>query len=401
MGRSAGLIVLFGSAVLYWLGFSMLRPMVALFFNDAGYSLASVGGLMALHAIVPVLFAMPAGQIIDRIGPRRSVAYGSGVMVFSGLCYVLGGATEALLPTLVGQLCNGVGSLLCWGAMQASVGQMAKDGPNASRGNRLLANFAFANAVAQFGGPVLGGAFADLGDYTSVFLVFTGLSAACIGCARFLPSLDKKDGAVADVSFGFWKSYGSGIELMRRNRPFSVAMLCNGVLFVLVDVKGTFLPIYLANLEYTNTQIGVMLSFGGVASIVVRPFVGALIDRLGHPRIMSGSLWLGSLCLIALVFEPSYWGILAIVFAWGVCAGVNQPVALIMVANTVTADRQGMGMSLRTMVNRVVQVVNPVAIGGVSAVIGLTYSFGLIAAALIGFSFVMKRSMAERDRPAA
>lgn len=387
MPRSAGLIILFISAVLYWLGFSMLRPMVALYFNDAGYSMAWVGVLMAMHAFIPVLFAMPAGQMIDRIGPRKAVLYGSMIMVLSGGCYLWGGLSSALIPMLIGQLSNGLGSLLGWGAIQASVAQTAKAGPDAKRSHALLSNFAFVNSLAQFGGPILGGVVADWGDYTLVFILFTVLAGCCVLSSFLMPTLDRKGaGAIADVSFSLRKSYGSGMELVKQNRSFSMALLFNGVLFILVDLKGTFFPIYLANLAYTNTEIGTMLSIGGIASMVIRPFVGTLMNQLGHRWIMLGSLWLGCGCLFTLVFEPGYIVIVTVVFLWGLCAGVNQPVALIMVAQTVSSERQGMGMSLRTMANRIVQVVNPVAIGGLSAAIGLTFSFGLIALLLLGFS---------------
>lgn len=395
--RSAGLIVLFFSVVLYWLGFSMLRPMVALFFTDAGYSTAWIGVLMALHALIPVVFAMPAGQWIDRIGARRSVLIGALIMTFSGVCYFWGGSAGVLAPMLIGQLTNGLGSLLCWGAMQASVGQIAKRGPDAARNNHLLANFAFVNALAQFGGPVLGGVMVDLNGYSLVFAAYAGLSFLCVLCSFLIPASGREAERTEGLSLNFWKSYASGVGLLKENRPFSVAMMFNGVLFVLVDMKGTFLPIYLAGMEYTNTQIGMILSFGGIASIAVRPFVGTLINRLGHRLIMFGSLWLGILCLIVLTFEPGYWSMMGIVFLWGLCAGINQPVALIMVANTVSEGRQGMGMSLRTMVNRIIQVVNPVVVGGISAVIGLTYSFGLIAALLLGFGVFMKKSLVEHE----
>lgn len=396
-----GFFLLFLSAVIYWLGFSMLRPMLALYLNEAGYSLTQVGLLMALHAFIPVLLAMPAGQIIDRIGPRQAVMTGALIMALSGGAYIISGVTGALLPVLAGQLCNGVGSLLCWGALQASVGQIARTGTDAGRSNHLLSNFAFVNALAQFAGPVLGGIFADAGSFTWVFILFTVLSIVVMLCSLLFPPAVRMKNEAPAALYGFWKSYASGIDLLRQNRPFGTAMLYNGILFILVDIQGVFLPIYLAQIGYSNTRIGTMLSAGGVASIVIRPAAGFLVNRFSHSRMMSGSLWCGCFCLVALMFEPGYLGIMAVIFIWGLSSGMNQPLALILVANTVDAQRQGMGMSLRTMANRVVQVINPVAIGGISAVVGLTYSFGCIAALLMAFSFMMKKRLGETEYPSA
>lgn len=161
MNKGAGLIVLFTSAVLYWIGFSMLRPMVALYFGSSGYSVSFIGLLMAMHALIPVLFAMPAGSIIDRIGSRKAVFLGSLVLMSSGLLYWAGGSFGLLFPIIIGQVLNGFGSLLSWGAMQAAAAQASQKLENVQKNDHLLANFAFVNSLAQFGGPLIGGIIAD------------------------------------------------------------------------------------------------------------------------------------------------------------------------------------------------------------------------------------------------
>ncbi|MDF9842046.1 MULTISPECIES: MFS transporter [unclassified Paenibacillus] len=407
----AGLFLLFVSAVLYWLGFSMLRPMLALYFNAAGLPLAGVGAVMGLHALIPVVLAMPAGQVIDRIGPRKSVMAGALIMLFSGGCYIAGGTLDMLLPMMIGQLFNGTGSLLCWGALQASVGQIARAGGDKKRSVHLLSNFAFINALAQFGGPALGGIFADTGGMVWVFLVFAVLSGIVLLLSPLLPGairltvrdcegegagIVKPAGTRGKFSFGMRGSYSSGIRLLRDNRPFGTAMLFNGLLFTLIDIQGTFLPVYLANMGYSPLHVGTLLSAGAVSSIVIRPLTGFFINRFGHRPMMMGCLWAGGLCLGVLVFEPGYGMILGVMLVWGMCSGMNQPMALILVAHTVPADSQGMGMSLRTMANRVVQVVNPLAVGGVSAVVGLTNSFGFMALFLVVCSFAMNKKLEER-----
>ena len=148
----------------------MLRPMVALYFGDAGYSAILIGLMMATNAVIPVIFAMPAGSIIDRIGSRNAVFIGSSVMILSGMMYLLGGGFNWLWPVLVGQILNGIGSLLSWGALQASAAIASNDHTWQKRREHLLPNFAFVNSIAQFGGPVLGEKLADAGSFLWVFI---------------------------------------------------------------------------------------------------------------------------------------------------------------------------------------------------------------------------------------
>lgn len=378
--------MLFWSAILYWIGFSMLRPMVALYFGDAGYSAILIGLMMATNAIIPVLFAMPTGSIIDRIGSRNAVLIGSFVMIVSGVMYLLGGSLNWLCPIILGQILNGIGSLLSWGALQASAA-IASNDTKLRRRDSFLPNFSFVNSIAQFGGPVVGGVLADAGSFLWVFTSFIGIAIMSAGSAFFLPKHDKASThRKKELVFRFWRSYGSGVNLMQTNRPFMISIVLNAILFILVDIKGTFLPLYLASMNLSNTQIGSILSISGVAAIAVRPFVGLLLRTLGHQWIMIISILAGGVCLTVLGFEPAIGLVIALVFGWGLCTGVNQPMALIMVAQSVGSEQQGMGMSLRTMSNRIVQVVNPVVFGGVSGLIGLTFGFGALGVVLIGLS---------------
>ncbi len=385
MNRGAGLFVLFTSAVLYWIGFSMLRPMVALYFDSAGYSMTVIGLLMALHAFVPVIFAMPAGGLIDRIGTRKSVLAGSMILILSGSLYWLGGSLGMILPIIVAQVLNGLGSLLSWGALQAGAALSSRK-MEGKKSDHLLANFAFVNSIAQFAGPLLGGVISDVAGYTTVFMIFAIMAVVSVAFSFLLPSIKKQQNKVKEMSFNILKSYGNGVKLMKDNKPFSIAIFVNGVTFILIDINGTFFPIYLVNQGLTNTQVGMMLSIGGVAAILIRPFVGLIIGRLGHEKTMLTCIIVGAGCLISLIFQPSFWILPLIVFMWGMCSGVNQPMALIMVARTVHASQQGMGMSLRTMSNRLVQVTNPVMFGALTSVVGLTWGFGVVGFMLLGFA---------------
>ncbi|MFS0723828.1 MFS transporter [Paenibacillus sp. 1P07SE] len=422
MSRVSANLLLFVLAVMYWVGFSMVRPIVSLYFNEVGYSVTAIGLFMAAQAVIPVLLAMPAGSAIDRIGTRRATLVGSGMLLASGLLYWTGGAIGSVLLILAGQIISGLGSLMSWGALQAGAAQTARRFAEERRKDRMLANFAFVNSLAQFAGPVTGGYLSDQGGYSSVFLLFAGLAGVSLLLGLRLPELDQRWAAVRTKLLssanaacshdddladddkrrqqagdnpgrgrGVWSSYVSGYILLRDNRPFMMAIIVNGVLFVLIDMQSAFFPLYLSGAGLSNTEIGWMLSIGAAASILIRPLVGHLIGWLGHQRIVLYSMVLGSVCLLSLVLTPPLWVLGVIVFLWGICSGMNQPMALIMVARTVRSSQQGMGMSLRTMSNRIVQVANPVGFGILSGWLGLTLGFGAVGCLMMGASVLVHR----------
>jgi MFS family permease len=395
-----GFGILFLSVILYWLSFSMVGPITVLYFSSQAYPPAIVGFFLALGSVIPLLFAMPAGGFIDRIGTRKSVLIGAAICTASGFMYIVGGSKNILLLFLAGQIINGFGALLTWGALQASAAIEANKLKSSGKGDHILSNFSFVNSLAQLSGPVVGGILSDKGGYITVFSVYAILSAFAFGIAFFLPkTAGKADGTAVeekrnDVNRQFWKSYVNGISLMKNNKSFFVAIVLNGILFILVDIRGTFLPVYLASGGLSNTQVGGLLSISGVAAVIIRPFVGSLLKFVGHHWMMVICIVSGGLCMAGFSLKPAVWIMAVIIFVWGVCTGINQPMALIMVANTVRPHEQGMGMSIRTMANRSVQVINPIVVGALSGIFGLSIGFGIIGVILVlaGTAYHFKRT---------
>jgi MFS family permease len=393
-----GYASVFISAALYWLGYSMIRPVISLYFSDQGYKAAAIGVFMALNSILPIIFSMPIGSWIDRIGTRRAVLYGSIVSLASGAAFLGGVSLGWTGLILLGQVLNGIGGLLSWGALQAGASMSATREADKSRSNRVLSNFTFVNSLAQLAGPSLGGFLSDWGGYTTIFLVFVGMNAAALLMTTFLPpgteairGSDPEVGDKQDWKQALWRSYANGFGLMRRNKPFSMAILLNGIMFMLVDLRSTFFPLYLDNLGLSHTVIGSVLSISALAVLIVRPFTGYAINRVGHYRIMMASMIVGGVSLLLLTLRPDILLLSVIMFLWGASTGINQPMALIMVSRSVELKEQGMGMTIRTMSNRVVQLTNPLFFGAFTTVIGLSLGFGFMGVLLLGAGALYSR----------
>ncbi|TVY08882.1 MFS transporter [Paenibacillus cremeus] len=410
------LLSIMASSLAYMLGVNMVRPIVALYFDSVGYAAFMIGFFVALNAIIPILFGMPIGSRIDRMGTRRAVWVGATLCLISSVSSIVGIHLENVILVVIGQMLNGFGGMFSWGALQAAA-SIAANRSDEKKSNHIISNFSFINTLGQLVGPSLGGFFSDVGGYSFVFYVFAAFNVLGLILAVFLPmgsyasrerqseqaSNDTKkelssnatgkspvSSAAADKA-SFWKSYLDGFQLIRKNKPFAVAILLNGILFMLIDVRTTFFPLFLSGTGLTHTQIGNMLSVSALAAFIVRPVTGYLMSWLGHRRIMLISIFSGAICLLLLMVKPQFWLLAGIVFIWGACTSVNQPVALMMVSHTVEAGERGMAMSLRTMSNRFVQLTNPVVFGTLITAIGLSYGFAILGLLLLGFGTVYLR----------
>lgn len=382
---------IFISAALYWLGYSMIRPVMSLYFSDQGFNAAVIGVFMALNSFLPIIFSMPIGSWIDRIGTRRAVLYGSAVSLASGVAFMVGGSVNGIGLILAGLVINGIGGLLSWGALQTAASLSVSGEEDLKRSNRTLSNFTFVNSLAQLAGPSLGGFLSDWGGYSTIFLVFVGMNVAALMMSSFLQTGSRaaKQADAENMDKSMWmqamlRSYGDGCGLMLRNKPFAAAIVLNGIMFMLVDLRSTFFPLYLDHLGLSHSVIGSVLSVSALATLLVRPITGYLINRMGQYRIMMSSMIVGGVCLLLLALQPGVWLLSGIMFLWGASTGINQPMALIMVSQTVDPKERGMGMTIRTMSNRIVQLVNPLFFGVVTTAIGLSVGFGFMGVLLLG-----------------
>ncbi|NHN29718.1 MFS transporter [Paenibacillus agricola] len=430
---SVGLLSIFTSSFVYMLGVHMLRPIMALYFDSVGYAAVMIGFFVSLNAVIPILFGMPIGSWIDRMGTRQAVVTGSLLGLTSATLFLIGSNQENIVLILLGQVINGIGAMFAWGSLQVAASLAANKQANNSKSNHVISNFSFVNSLGQLSGPAIGGFMSDWGGFQLVFYLFAGLNLLGIVLSTLLPgsyastmkqmATDKlvkvavknkasdgtqrsnpkigrnsnsEDNPVPTKKPSLWRSYGNGYSMMRYNKPFAIAILLNGILFMLIDVRTTFFPLFLSDMGLTNTEIGSMVSVSALAAIIVRPLAGNLMNWLGYHRIMMISIFSGATCLLMLMFQPGYWVLAAIVFVWGVCTSVNQPVALMMVSQTVAPSERGMGMSIRSMSNRFVQLINPVLFGTLTTVIGLTFGFAVMGVVLMGFGIVYHRQSKKR-----
>jgi len=76
-------------AILNNIGLKGSKMLVALYAIDLGASPFAIGALVSMYAVFPLVLAVHAGRVSDRLGPRRPMMLGS-----------FGVATGLILPVL-------------------------------------------------------------------------------------------------------------------------------------------------------------------------------------------------------------------------------------------------------------------------------------------------------------
>jgi MFS family permease len=375
-------------AVVYWSAHTMLRPLIAPSMLELGSTPGEASAALAAIAVLPTLLAIPIGSLTDRFGDRRVMAWGAVSMVAGGLLLL----PAELGLAVAGQVVVGVGTMAAWVALQAAATSPMQATETRDARNSRIATFSFFVAIGQLVGPLLGGSVAEAIDYRASFAVFVGLSVVLLAVTWWLPSAAHQppspDRASRTAPIGrLTGSYADAFRLMRR-RGVGLTVLASFVALVALDLRMAFHPIYLSDIGYSPVWVGALLSAAAGCAFLSRPVFTLLVRRLPSSVLVGLVLGLGSATVGAVVLTESI-GVLFVLAALnGLALGLAQPLTLALMAEHTDQAERGLAAGVRSMGNRLAQLVDPIAFGILLAVVGTQSAFLVMGSALLLLSVV-------------
>ena len=182
--------------------------------------------------------------------------------------------------------------------------------------------------------------------------------------------------------------WSAGAALLR-DRTVGIAILTSSAAVWAMTIHATFLPVHLEALTMSAATIGLLLSLRSVAAVVVRPIMPQLVALLGgRERTVVYTLVALAVGLAGVVSSPSPWAIGLWMVLFGAGHGLSQPISMVMVADRVAPRERGVALGFRLMLNRLAQVLAPVALAVVADRAGLAPMF-VVHAALVGVAAVV------------
>lgn len=378
----------------------LAQPFFTLYAQELGASTLAIGLLVTLRAVAPIFIAMPAGQLIDTIGPMRMLAYGMALLVIS---LVLTALAWDIWFLILSQLFLGGSIIICASALQVLV---AAGDP--STRNEAINRYSMWMSGGSVIGPLLGGlvvsAFGDpLAGHRAAFV-----AAAVAGAAfmillllrlRDLPRAEPGEGrasarAVFSVG-GIIDSYRWGFGLTS-HRSVQFGLSATFIIMYIQSFYSSFLPLLLDHMGYSTLLISLVLVAQGLAAVGSRFVLGGVMRRVSLPTILIAAGFVASLCLlITPMAGPSAAAVVVVVSIMGAAVGLNLPVSLMIMVDAVGESERGKLMGLRLLVNRFAQILSPAMFGAVGSGFGLSAAFSgggvVLLGAMFGFLAVLGR----------
>ena len=328
--------------------------------------------------ILPFLFSIHAGALMDRFGARRVMFACTLASAVLPLLYPMAPAVWALI---VLQMFLGLAESMGWIGAQTMIGQYM-------HGKTVYAGrLSFVIRIGQLAGPPLAGL---TWDFTGVWGSFILMSVWCLGgffCALLLPALPAAArGAVTSAHLKSgklrailprWSDYATAFSLL--SAPAVVLIVILGAMMHVGNaVQGSFYVAWLKDMGIAGTAIGLLSPAGAIGAAVFSLLTAPLTRYVSGFWIVLLSLWAGVLLICV---TPLLGGYLALQIANFLRSGVNglaQPLVITLVLRGAGRSNQGKAIGLRGTANRVASIAAPLAMGAVAEAVGLEASFYVV-----------------------
>ena len=343
-----------------------------------------VGVLAAMFAAFPLVLAVYAGKISDRMGVKRPILAGSAMIAF-GIAVPL--AIPGIAGLAIASALIGLGHIFFHVSIHNLIGAY---GEGEAR-TRNFATFALGASIAAFIGPSLGGISIDMWGFRTTHLLLAGIALAPAVVLLAHPALVPKRAAHSKAEAG-------GSFALLKDAGLRRTLIMSGVTLTGIELFTFYFPVYGRSIGLSASAIGMVMSSYAVAAFLVRMGMPRATRRLGEVGVLTASLFIAGTVylLVPLVSQAPL--LAAIAFLLGIGLGCAQPLTIILTYNHAPAGRSGEALGMRLTVNKLTQIVVPLAFGAMGTAFGLIPVFWANGAFLLTGGFL---SLAERKISAA
>jgi MFS family permease len=352
----------------------MLYPIMPIFLQSIGFSIALIGVLEGVAEATAGLSKGYFGQWSDRAGRRAP---------FVRVGYALSAVSKPLLAlsTLTGwiflaRLCDRLGK----GVRTASRDALLSDEATVATKGRVFGFHRGADTLGAALGPIAALAFlsARPGDYRSLFLLAFVPGALAIGLTFALRERGAASATVARPSFtGFLRYWPAAPSAYRRLTAglLAFALLNSSDVFLLLAMKRAGLG--------DGVVIGAYVFYNLVYAALAYP-LGALGDRIGLKAVCVAGLLVFAGVYGGMALNATTVGFFALFFLYGVYAAATEGVSKAWITNLVPPGETATAVGALAAFQSVGALVASVVAGAIWSGYGPTAAFLVTGAAAVG-----------------
>lgn len=366
--RFPPLIQLLTISVIAHIALAGSRVATSLYALSLHASAWTVGTLVAVFALFPMLLAVPMGRLIDRIGIKKPMIGGCLALCCGCLLPSLFSALPMLYPAAI---LIGSGFMAIHISSQHAVGALSLTQAHSNNFTWLSLSY----SISSFCGPVLAGFVIDHARHGFVYLLFFGFALTALGFVVFGKLERFKLLHHADVDTQTHSAFKLLLDVDLR-RIYLVGILLSAAW----DLFTFVIPIRGTHIGLSASTIGLILGCFSAATFVVRLVMPAISRRYSEWKILIGALLLAVLCYILFPFMEHAMTLMLLAALLGLALGSCQPNVLSLLHHASPHGRAAEVVAIRATIGNASQILLPLVFGAAGAALGLFAVFWSMAA---------------------
>jgi len=371
--------LIFLLTILPHLAFAGARVTLSLFALHLGATPFTVGVIISLISLVPMVYSARWGRRIDRAGVYKPMLL-SAALILGAL--LLAFALPRIETLFAVSVLAGSGFMLyhiCVNQAAALVG-----GPEDRTRNFSVLALAF--STSGFVGPMMAGFAIDHMGHRNTFLLCALFAAAALLLIRHrklaLSHLHRPQ-AQEPVA----KHTRDLLRIPALLRVFVIS----GLMSMCWDLYSFVMPIHGSSIGLSASTIGLILGSFGSATFLFRLILPWVVHHFDERVFLIAAMGLTGLMLALIPLVHSVWLLMAVSFALGIGLGGVQPMIMTLLYEKAPPGRGGEAVGMRTQLLNITQAVIPLIFGALGAALGMTPVFFAMAAAVLWGAWYAKR----------
>jgi predicted MFS family arabinose efflux permease len=357
-GRDTSILAVVLLTIFTHAAFSGSRVTVSLYAIHLHTPTFAIGSLISLYAALPMLLAVSAGRLIDRVGVR-------GPLIFASASVSAGCALPYFWPTLVAlyfaTALIGTGFMVFHVAINSATGSI---GEPASR-TRNFSMLAMGFSTSSFFGPMIAGFAIDHFGYTQSFLILALLPLVSLAAliSNRLPLPAPHASATRHANHR--------LTDLLADPPLRRVFITSGLISMGWDLFSFLVPIYCAQIGMSASMIGILLAGFASATFTVRFMMRVIARHMREWQVLTAALAIACCSYLLFPLLSNFYLLMALSFFLGIGLGSAQPMVMTLLHNTSPPGRVGEAVGVRTTVMNTSQTFLPLLFGALGTSFGL------------------------------
>ena len=316
----------------------IITPILPQIGEELGIAESVLGTLVSAYSIMVGFFAIIAGPVSDKIGRRRILLLGTGVMTGALLLhhFVIGYYSFLAVRVAAGS----AGGILS-GSAVSYIGDFFPYNRRGWATGWVMSGMAFGQIAGIPIGIVLAGAY---GFKVPFYLFAVAMAGTFVLIWVRVPQPDVQRSVGRLTISSAVRNY----RAMLAQREIAAAAVAYFTMFLGVSFYVVYLPYWLTqSLGMSPNAIASLFVVGGIANVLTGPRAGKLSDRIGRkPVIILSCIGLSIVMLLTTVLVTEFWVAYLLYFATMVLVAMRLSPFSALLTALVSDQRRGSLMSM-------------------------------------------------------